>query len=69
MPRSVGWTGERWKECALCGRPFPMSMLVPQRGFLVCKNRCLDSTATVDDPRATLVNPAEDPSTARLRDG
>lgn len=37
-------TGEQWQTCDRCGRLFPMSKLVKQKGLLVCTNRltCFD---------------------------
>lgn len=36
--------GEQWQPCARCGFMYPMSMLVVQKGLLICTRRhCFDN--------------------------
>ena len=44
MPRSTGWTWEKWETCALCGREYPFSQMTTQRSLRVCTIRpCYDN--------------------------
>jgi len=44
MPRSTGWTWERWETCVLCGREYRTSLMTTQRSQRVCTFRpCYDT--------------------------
>jgi len=42
IPTNNKITGQKWKECALCGFEYPVSQLWKRRGQLVCRDACLD---------------------------
>lgn len=44
MPNAVNARrGEQWELCDQCGRQFPMSKLIKQKGLLVCVQECFDN--------------------------
>lgn len=43
MPNSGRRVGEQWEICQRCGRDYPMSQLVMQKGLLICIKRCFDN--------------------------
>ena len=56
MPRSTGWTWEKWETCALCGRKYRASQMTTVRSSRVCLFRpCADRAggqgASDNDPR------------------
>lgn len=40
--RNRGIKNEQWTYCDRCGRPYPMSHIIGQKGLAVCRERCTD---------------------------
>jgi hypothetical protein len=61
----------QWQSCDQCGRLFPMSSLVKQKGLLICTSTCFDNLEVERRPWAIMqvMNPgaAQDQEGADLR--